>query len=146
MIETPSRDARTPSAGAPPRAPRRRSLLHPFGRRPHKMTRAGLRNLARERSEALSELVSRRETLRPRDDIVLKDHEYPHRRVTLHDLETQRVYAAEHAEALADLREQFARRGIRNRTFDRHLQAPENGADLRTLSTALLEMAARLIR
>lgn len=110
------------------------------------MTRAGLRNLARERSEALSELVSRREALRPPDDIVLKDHEYPHRRVTLHDLETQRIYAEAHAAALSDLREQFAERGIRSRPLDRHLESPENGADLRTISTALLEMAARLAR
>jgi hypothetical protein len=110
------------------------------------MTRAGLRNLARERSEALSELVARREALRPPNDIVLKDHEYPHRRVTLHDLQTQRIYAEEHAAATSDLREQFAGRGIRNRSLDRYLASPENGADLRTISTALLEMATRLTR
>jgi hypothetical protein len=110
------------------------------------MTRPGLRNLARARSEALVELVEQREASRPPNDGVIRNHEYPHRRVTLHDVETQRIYTGEHAAGVSDLREQFARRGIRNGQLDRYLRSPENGADLRTIATALLEMAARLAR
>ncbi len=124
----------------------RRSYRRPFGRRRHKMTRPGLRNLARDRSEALAGLVSRREACRPRNDAIIKDHEYPHRRVTLHDLETRQIYLANFQAEVSDLREQFAARGIRSQPLDRYLASPENGADLKTLSTALLEMASRLER
>ena len=81
---------------------------------------------------------------RPAGDVVIRDHEYPHRRVTLHDIEICEIYLAEHAAAVSDLRELFAARGIRSGTLDRYLLSPENEADLRTISTALLEMAARL--
>jgi len=110
------------------------------------MTRPGLRNLARARSEALADLVDRRAACRPPNDTVLRDHEYAHRRVTLHDLETLRVYLADHLAPISDLREQFAARGIRSRELDRYIASPENEADLRTISTALLQMASRLER
>lgn len=119
-------------------------LLWITGRERPKMTRAGLRNRAREEAEALVRLVEEREASRPADDTVLKDSEYPHRRVTLHDEETQRIYARDHLPRVADLREQFARRRIRNRSLDTFYESPENGADLRTVSTALEEMARRL--
>jgi len=124
----------------------RRRYLPPFGRRRHRMTRPGLRNLTRARSEALAEFVEKRAESRPRNDLVLRDHEYAHRRVTLHDLETCRVYLADHLPGISDLREQFASRGIRSRELDRYFASPENEADLRTVSTALLEMASRLDR
>ena len=108
------------------------------------MTRPGLRDLARLRSEALADLVRRREACRPRNDAIIKGHEYPHRRVTLHDIETRKIYLADHQAEVSDLREQFAARGVRSQPLDRYLATPENGADLRTISTALLEMAARL--
>jgi len=110
------------------------------------MTRPGLRNLARVRSGALADLVDRRAACRPRDDTVLRDHEYVHRRVTLHDIETLRIYLADHLAPISDLREQFAARGIRSRELDRYIASPESEADLRTISTALLEMASRLDR
>jgi hypothetical protein len=110
------------------------------------MTRAGLRNLARARSGALADLVERRAACRPRNDIIIRDHEYAHRRVTLHDLTTRRIYLADHLPGISDLREQFASRGIRSRELGRYLTSPENEADLRTISTALLEMASRLDR
>ena len=89
---------------------------------------------------------ARRDACRPRDDVVLKDHEYAHRRVTLHDVETRAIYLSDHLAGIKDLRAQFAERGIRSRELDRYLASPENGADLRTISTALLEMASRLGR
>lgn len=139
MVRTPIRDSTTSPVSAP-----RRSYLRPFGRRRHKMTRPGLRNLARVRSEALAELVRWREACRPRNDAIIRDHEYPHRRVTLHDIETRRIYLSDYHAEVSDLREQFAARGIRSQPLDRYLASPENGADLSTISTALLEMAARL--
>lgn len=125
------------------RAPKRRRLSW---RRRHKMTRPGLRNLARSRSGELADFVDRREACRPEGDAVIRDHEYAHRRVTLHDVETQGIYAVAYADELSDLRDQFARRGIRSPELNRHLASPQNGADLRTVSTALLEMAARLYK
>lgn len=139
MVRTQIRSSRTSAAPG-------RSYLRPFGRRRHKMTRPGLRNLARARSGALADLVRRREACRPRNDAIIKDHEYPHRRVTLHDLETRKIYLANYQAEVSDLREQFAARGIRSQPLDRYVASPENGADLRTISTALLEMASRLER
>lgn len=118
--------------------------VRPFGRRRHKMTRAGLRNLAREQSGALIGLVEQREAGRPHDDVVIKDHEYPHRRVTLHDEGTQRIYAERYLASISDLRDQLARRGIRSGPLDAYYASPQNEADLRTISTALLEMSGRL--
>ena len=142
MIQTQTKNDQT----GPVRAPRRRSYLLPFRRERHRLTRSGLKNLARDRSEALTDLVLRREACRPANDTVIKDHEYPHRRVTFHDLETQKIYAGEHAAGIRDLRGQFARRGIRSGQLDRYLESPENEADIRTVATALMEMSARLAR
>ncbi len=140
MIETPTK------GGSPSTGLRRRRYLPPFVRRRHKMTRAGLRNLARARSEEISGLVEQRAACRPRNDAVIRDHEYAHRRVTLHDLGTRGIYLDEHLAAVSDLREQFAARGIRSGELDRYYESPETEADLRTVSTALLEMASRLDR
>lgn len=114
------------------------------GRGRHKMTRAGLRKRALEHSEALVEFIDEREAARPGKDSVVRDHEYPHRRVTLHDEETQRIYARDYLPEIADLREQFARRGIRNDVLDRVYEDTLNEGDLRTVSTALGEMAKEL--
>lgn len=142
MIEAPTTRGGSPSTGLRGR----RRYLPSFGRRRHKMTRAGLRNLARSRSGAVADLVARRAACRPRNDAVIRAHEYDHRRVTLHDLETRSIYLNEHLAGISDLREQFAGRGIRSRELDRYLASPENEADLRTISTALLEMSSRLGR
>ena len=53
-------------------------------RRPHKMTRAGLRKRTFEESEALINFINDREASRPAHDSVVSNHEYLHRRVTLH--------------------------------------------------------------
>lgn len=119
-------------------------LLPLLGRGRHKMTRAGLRKHALEVSEALVEFIDEREAGRPANDAVVSDHEYPHRRVTLHDEETQRIYTRDYLPEIADLREQFARRGIRNDALDRIYENPQNEGDLRTVSTALGEMVKKL--
>lgn len=119
-------------------------LLPLLGRKRHKMTRAGLIKRALEASKALVETIDEREAGRPANDTVVTDHEYSHRRVTLHDEETQRIYARDHLPEIADLREQFARRGIRNDALDRLYEDALNEGDLRTVSTALGEMAKEL--
>ncbi len=66
-------------------------LLVPLlGRERHKMTGAGLRKRALEASEALVESIEEREAGRPAHNIVVTDHEYPHRCVT-----AQKVMATE---------------------------------------------------
>lgn len=110
----------------------------------HKMTRAGLRKRAFELSEALIGFINDREACRPANDTVVSDHQHPHRRVTLHDEETQALYARDHLPEVADLREQFAMRGIRNGVLDRVYESPQNEGDLRTVSTALVEMSKGL--
>ena len=95
-------------------------------------------------SDRLVDLVEQREAARPPDDPVLQDHEIVHRRVTYHDEETQEIYHRDYLPEVAELREHFAERGIRNDTLDELYESAENDADLRTISTALEEMAARL--
>ena len=110
----------------------------------HRLTRPELRNRALRESHNLFLLVEEREAARPENDPIIKDHEYPHRRVTLHDEETQEIYFKEHLPRVAYLREQLAKRRVRNRTLDDLYESVENGADIRTISTALAEMAERL--
>lgn len=118
--------------------------LRGSGRTRHRFTRRGLRDRALQEARRLFLLVERREASRPVDDPVIKDHEYPHRRVTLHDEETQGIYFEEHLPVVTDLREQFAGRRVRNRTLEEHYESVENSADVRTVATALEEMAERL--
>lgn len=110
----------------------------------HRLTRPELRNRALEESERLFQLVEEREAARPEQDPIIKDHEFPHRRVTVHDEETQAIYIEKHLPRVADLREQFAERHVRNRTLDDLYESVENDADIRTVSTALAEMSKRL--
>ncbi len=110
----------------------------------YRLTRPELRNRALEESQRLFRLVEEREAARPEQDPVIKNHEYPHRRVTLHDEETQEIYFEEHLPRVADLREQFAERHVRNRALDDLYESVENDADIRTVCTALSEMAERL--
>lgn len=113
------------------------------GRR-YKVTKPALRNLALRESEALIAFVYERQAGRPENDTVLKDHELPSRRVTLHDEETQRIYSRNHLPRVKDLRNQFAQRGIRDGALDRYYESAETEADLRTIATVLPEMAKRL--
>ena len=110
----------------------------------HKMTRAGLRKRAFEESEALRNLINDREASRPGNDSIVSDHEYLHRRVTLHDEETQILYTRDHLPEIADLREQFAKRGIHSDILDRLYESVQTEGDLRTVSTALVELAKTL--
>jgi len=110
----------------------------------HKMTRAGLRKRAFEESEALINFINDREAIRPANDGVVSDHEYLHRRVTLHDEETQILYARDYLPEIADLREQFAKRSIHSDVLDRVYESVQTEGDLRTVSTALVEMSKRL--
>lgn len=110
----------------------------------HKMTKAGLRKRAFEESEALINFINDREASRPANDGVVSNHEYPHRRVTLHDEETQVLYTRDYLPEISGLREQFAKRGIRSEVLDRVYEGAQNEGDLRTVSTALVEMSKRL--
>ncbi len=113
------------------------------GRR-HGLTRPALRRRALEESERLTDLVEERRTGRPQNDPVIVDHELAHRRVTLYDEATQEIYHQEHLPVVAELRRQFAERRIRNRMLDDLYETAGNEADLRTIATALEEMARRL--
>ena len=119
-------------------------LIRRFGRKRYKLTKPELRNRALRESQSLIDLINKRQANRPANDSVIKDHELPHRRVTLYDEGTQRIYAGDHLRAVAELRQGFAERGIRNGMLDDLYEHPENEADLRTISTALAEMAGRL--
>lgn len=119
-------------------------VLRGFGRIRHRLTRPELRNQAFRESQRLFEFVEEREAARPERDPIIKDHEHPHRRVTSHDEETQEIYFEEHLPDVADLRGQFAERRVRNRTLDDLYESVETGADIRTVCTALSEMAERL--
>ena len=119
-------------------------LARRFGRVRHRLTRPELRNRALRESERLVELVEAREASRPSDDPVIRDHDLAHRRVTFHDEETQKIYRRDHLPEVAELREHFAGRGIRSAALDDFYESAENDADLRTIATALEEMAARL--
>ncbi|CAN5687278.1 hypothetical protein BH24ACT21_BH24ACT21_07690 [soil metagenome] len=119
-------------------------LARHFGKTKHRITGPELRNRATRESERLAELVEEREANRPSDDPVIQDHELVDRRVTYHDEETQEIYHRDYLPEVAELREHFAERGIRNGTLDGVYESAENDADLRTISTALEEMAARL--
>lgn len=110
----------------------------------HQLTGPELRNRAVEESDRLAELVEEREANRPTDDPVIQEHELTDRRVTYHDEQTQEIYHRDYLPEVAELREHFAERGIHNGTLDRLYESAENDADLRTISTALEEMAARL--
>ena len=110
----------------------------------HRLTAPELRNRALEESGRLAELVGERASCRPSDDSVIQDHQIAHRRFTSHDEETQEIYKSEHMPRIVELREHFAARRIRNGMLDDLHDSAESEADLRTISTALQEMAGRL--
>lgn len=120
------------------------TVVRRFGGVRHRMTRPELRNRALQESRSLFQLVEEREAARPEHDSIIKDHEYPHRRVTIHDEETQGIYSEEYLPRVAELRELFAKRQVRSRALDDLYESVENDADIRTVSTALAEMAERL--
>ena len=118
-------------------------LVRRLGRPRHRLTKPELRNQALEESERLVGLVHSRGPGRPTDDPVIQDHQLAHRRFTSYDEDTQEVYQREHLPKVAELREHFAARKIRNGMLDELYATAGNEADLRTISTALQEMAGR---
>ncbi|CAN5478713.1 MAG: hypothetical protein M3494_00625 [Actinomycetota bacterium] len=115
-----------------------------LGGRRREMSRAGLSRRASGEAESLRDLVEERESSRPTGDSVIRDHDLPSRRVTVHDEGTREIYLRDHLPEVADLRRQLGERGVRDETLDSLYEAAENGSDLRTVSTALFEMARRL--
>ena len=114
-------------------------------RRHHKMTKAGLRQRALEESEALMALIREREAAKPADpDAAGPDPDEALRRATEHDEELRRTYRSGHLARIADLREQFAGRGVREEALDGAYESVSSEAEARTVSTALLVMADRL--
>ncbi len=114
-------------------------------RRRYKSTKAGLRNRALEESEALVALVREREAARPTDpDAAGLDPDGALRRATEHDEELRLIYRSVHLPRIADLREQFAGRGIREEALDGAYECVSSESEARTVSTALLVMADRL--
>ena len=114
------------------------------GRRRHKLTTPELRNRARREAEGIAELIEGRQRSRPQDEPVIKHHEFPHRRVTVHDEETRGIYVRDHLPEVSLLQQQFSERHVHNRMLNSLYESPENEADLRTIATALEEMADRL--
>ena len=119
-------------------------IMRKLGGARHRLTRPELRNRALQESRSLFLFVEEREAARPEHDSIIKDHEYPHRRVTIHDEETQGIYSKEHLPWVTDLRQLFAKRQVTNQALDDLYESVENDADIRTISTALAEMAERL--
>jgi len=121
-------------------------LLRLRGRgRRHKTTRAGLRQRALEESEALMALICEREAARPAaSDAAGLDPDEALRRATEHDEELRLIYRSGHLPRIADLREQFAGRGVREEALDGAYESVSSKAEARTVSTALLVMADRL--
>ena len=118
-------------------------LLRLRGRgRRHKTTRAGLRQRALEESEALLALIREREAARPA--VADEYYEKAHERAIEHDEELRLIYRREYLPRIADLREQFAGRGVREEALDGAYESVRSEAEARTVSTALLVMADRL--
>jgi len=119
---------------------------HLRGRRSwHKTTRAGLRQRAREESEALMALIREREAAKPADpDAAGLDPDEALRCATEHDEELRLTYRSGHLPRIADLCEQLAERGIREEALEGTYESVSSEAEARTVSTALLVMADRL--
>lgn len=119
-------------------------LLHRSRRVRHKMTRAGLEKRATAVSNSLAAFCNEREASELPSLVASGGPEPPDPNERPEDLEAQALYQVYYLPEVADLREQFARRRIREKALDRVYEAPENVAEIRTISTALLVMACRL--
>lgn len=108
------------------------------------MTKPELRRRALGESGAVVSFIEERRAKRPENDPIIRHHELSDRRVTLHDEETTRIYVKEQLPGVKEMRDQFVGRGIHNAALDRLHESPQNEADLRTIATALEEMAGRL--
>ncbi len=119
-------------------------LARRFGKTRYRLTGPELRNQALRESERLAGLISDRDSHRPPDDPVIQDHQLAERHSTSYDEETLEIYKSEHMPKVAELRQHFAARRIRNGMLDELHDSAESEADLRTISTALQEMAGRI--
>lgn len=115
-----------------------------FGKKRREMSRAGLSRRVAEEAESLRAFVDGRESNRPERDSVVKEHDLSSHRVMLHDEGTMEMYDREHLPEVAELRRQMRGHGVRNETLDSLFESSENASDLRSVSTALSEMARRL--
>lgn len=119
-------------------------LLRRSRRVRHKMTLAGLEQRATEVSNSLVAFCNERESSQFPSLVASGGPEPPDPNERPEDLEAQALYQVYYLPEVEDLREQFARRRIRERALDRLYEAPESVAEIRTVSTALLVMASRL--
>lgn len=119
-------------------------LLRRSRRVRHKMTRAGLEQRAMAVSNSLTALCNEREASQFPSLVASGAPEPPDPNERPEDLEAQTLYRVHYLPEVEDLREQFAQRRIREKALDHVYEAPENVAEIRTVSTALLVMASRL--
>lgn len=110
----------------------------------HEMSRAGLSEWVSEEAGSLRAFVDEREPSRPSGDSVIRGHDLPSRRVTVHDEGTRGIYLRDHLPEAAEIRRQLGEHGVRDETLDSLHEDAANGSDLRTVATALSEMARRL--
>lgn len=121
-------------------------LLLPSRQVRHKLTRAGLRKRATSISGSLADFCNQREASESPPLITVGGNEIhdPDTETKTEDLESSALYSSYYLSEVADLREQFARRGIHEKALDRVYVSPEGVAEIRTVSTGLLVMADRL--
>lgn len=110
----------------------------------HKMTRPGLRKRATAASSSLAAFCNQREASANPRLIAVGGHEIPDPDAEAEDPKALGLYREYHLPEVADLRDQFAERGIREKALDRLYEHPEGVAEIRTVSTGLVVMAARL--
>jgi hypothetical protein len=110
----------------------------------HKMTRAGLEKRATAVSDSLAAFCKEHEESQIPSLVASGGPEPPDPNERPEDLEAQALYRVYYLPEVEDLREQFARRRIREKALDRVYEAPENVTEVRTISTALVVMASRL--
>lgn len=123
------------------------TLLWTLLRRPkrrHAMTTPGLEERAVALSRSLSTFCNEREASRASDLVSVGGHEFHDSDDSEEGPEAQILYQTHYLPQVAELREQFAERRIRERALDRVYEAPESLAEIRTVSTGLLVMANRL--
>lgn len=104
----------------------------------HRLTTPALVERARDMSNALADFANEREAA------PAGGHDLHQDRPGLYDAESRSAYARDYLPEIEVLREEFAKRGVREKTLDKAYRKPDDTADVRTVSTALLVMAQRL--
>ncbi len=121
-------------------------LLRPSKRVRHKLTKPGLRKRAASISGSLADFCNQREAREHPPLIAVGGNDIPDpdTKPETEDLEASALYRTYYLSEVADLREQFSRRGIHEKTLDEVYESPESVAEIRTVSTGLLVMAGRI--